>query len=680
MKQFVLFYFSAISIFSFSQNNAPIAVNDTVYYSYADVHTVDTFRLYGQFINNDIDPDGDRIILADILYSGTHTFSPFIVTGNLIWTDYIPPADFSGTVNYQYVIKDNGSPVKYDTGNVTMIVIRKGYEVLHANNIKATVKKDALFSAPGRTSESFQVPSNSGVRSIFASNIWMTGTNNGVIHSNVREFPGQTYQGVHTSNNGPVSNTSHTDSLFNTKWDRVWIMYQSQIDYHLLHWTDNGYIPTKELLEWPGHGTIIYGEAQFLAPYVDVNNDSLYNPYDGDYPIIKGDQAIYFIYNDGNSPRSITPMVTEVHGMAYAYSCQDSAIQNTVFVDYKIYNRSNNTYDSTFIGMWSDMDVGNSRDDYVQCDVMRNMFFMFNGDDFDDANSGWLGYGNYPGAQAVVILKGAKKDPDNTDNTFGVRDDESVNGTGFGDGISDNEYWGLSRFIFYTNSSGSTGDPKKEQDFHNYLRGYWKDGSPLVYGGLGYNNGGTAVKQSRFMFPDSSDVYYYGTGGDTVPNWSESLAGNVPGDRRGVGATGPFTFRPGESVELTYAFVFGRDHVNPGAQAGIIVMTERVDSIQSYYDQGMFSACGFPLSVEESISTENELLIFPNPTKDVVRIQFKKAQSVQVEIIDVSGKVVFRTGGNSEFLILDLSRFTDGLYFVKVSTGTSIWVEKVIKK
>jgi hypothetical protein len=201
-----------------------------------------------------------------------------------------------------------------------------------------------------------------------------------------------------------------------------------------------------------------------------------------------------------------------------------------------------------------------------------------------------------------------------------------------------------------------------------------------VYGGVGYNNGGTTVKQSKFMFPDSSDVYYYGTGGDTVPNWSENLTGNVPGDRRGVGTTGPFTFDPGESVELTYAFVFGRDHVNPGAEAGVAIMLERVDSIQSYYDQGMFSACGFPLSVEDSKTSKNELLIFPNPTKDVVRIQLEKAQSVQVEIIDVSGKMMFRTEGNSESLTLDFSGFTDGVYFIKVSTGTHVWVEKVIKK
>ena len=680
MKQLLLLLFFGITLNSFAINHAPVALNDTLYFSYAEIHEADSFLMYLTFLDNDSDPDGDHIHISDIIYSGANDLLPSVLNNRVLWLFYYAQPNYSGTETFQYILNDDGTPVLQDTATVTIVVMRKGYEQLNVNNVKATIKKDVLFSSPTGSSPGFETPINSGISSIFSSNIWISGLNNGVVQSNIRKFGGHTYTGTQTSNNGPVSTNSHTDSLFNTKWDRVWKVSQRNIDYHILHWTEDDYVPSSALLDWPGHGNILLGEAQFLAPYVDVNQDSLYNPFDGDYPIIKGDQAIYFIYNDGNSPISITPMITEVHGMAYAFRCQDSALQNTIFVDYKIYNRSSNTYDSTYIGMWSDMDVGNSNDDYMQCDVMRNLFFMFNGDDFDEPNGASPGYKAHPGSQGVIILKGAKKDSDGLDNPFGILAEESVNGKGFGDGISDNEYWGLSYFTFFTNSNSALGDPQNELEHYNFLHGKWKGGDDFVYGGLGFPNGGQQIT-SRYAFPDSSDIYFYGTNGQTVTPWNEYNTGNAPGDRRGVGSTGPFTFKPGESIELSYAFVFGRDYSTTGAQAGVNVMLERVDSVQSYYNQGLLQACGFPLSVQnQSEENKKELLIYPNPTQNIFYIKQQSAQKIQIEVIDATGKIVLHSSGQDLIESIDLTEFTNGLYFIKVRSEGKVTVQKLIKK
>tara|TARA_R110002050_G_scaffold87066_2_gene184603 strand:+ start:5226 stop:7268 length:2043 start_codon:yes stop_codon:yes gene_type:complete len=680
MKRLLLILILGISFTTYAQNNAPVALNDTIYYSYGEVHLNDTFRIRGNFLINDYDPDGNSLKITDIIYSGPNQMVPFIPNGVVVWIDFMASADFSGNDSFQYIVEDNGSPAKKDTGRVQIIVMRKGYALLNANNITATVRKDVLFQGLANSGPGFETPKNSGIHAVFASNIWLSGTNNGNVYTSIRKFGGQTYKGDHTSNNGPVSNISHTDSLFNTKWDRVWEIWQQQIDYHLLHWQDVGYVADQALLDWPAHGSIVDGEAKNLAPFYDNDQDGTYDPYQGDYPEIKGDQAIYFIYNDGNSPISTNPMVTEVHGMAYAYSCSDSALQNTIFVDYKIYNRSQNTYDSTFIGMWSDMDVGNAQDDYVQCDVMRNLFFMFNGDDYDDANSGRPGYEDYPGAQGVVLLKGAKKDADNTDNAFGVLPSESVNGDGFGDGVADNEYWGLSRFIYFNNGVSATGDPNTQLEHYALLKGYWKDGTSLVYGNSGHVNGGGVSIPAKYMFPDSSDTYYYGTGGDTVAPWNEMTSGNVPADRRGVGSTGPITFKSGDSIELSYAFVFGRDYQNLGAQAGVSVMLEHVDSIQSYYDQGMLNACGFPLSVNSVETSQSGLLIYPNPTQSSVTIRQEMEGRISIEILDVTGKLLFTTVSQSQLTPIDLSGYKHGVYMVKMRNENGVSVVKVIKE
>ncbi len=674
MKYLLLLSLFIASLCTIGQNNAPVAVDDTIYYSFSEVHEFDSLRITTAFLFNDSDPDGANVFLVDVLYSGVNSMVPIIAQGKVIWLYYMAPSPFSGTDTFQYIIGDYGNPVKYDTGTVTMIIMRKGYEKLNANNINATIRKDVLFSAPVNSGPGFETPNHKGIHSIFATNIWVSGLKNGVVHSNIRQFGGNTYQGIHTSNNGPVSNTSHTDSLFNTKWDRVWEVWRQQIDYHILHWSDIGYQPAQALMEWPAHGSIVEGEVANLAAFFDNDLDGIYNPMDGDYPEIKGDQAIYFIYNDGNSPTSVTPMVSEVHGMAYAFSCQDSALQNTIFVDYWIYNRSQNTYDSTYISMWSDMDLGNAQDDYVQCDVMRNLFFMFNGDDFDDANAGRPGYEDYPGSQGVVILKGAKKDNDGMDNNFGIGLNETVNGTGFGDGITDNELWGMEFFTFSVNSISN--NPKTEQEFRFIQTNHDLQGNQLA---SDFNSNGTQIPY-KFMFTDTSDPYFYGTRGITIPPFTEIGNGNAPADRRILASTGPVTFAPGDVIELTYAFVFGRDYVNAGAQAGVTNMLKRADSIRSYYDQGMLSACGFPLAVKSETRVNSDFKVYPNPTQNVVHIKQQKAKNIIVEVVDATGKLILSTTGKNQLTTIDLSGFTNGLYFIKVSSDEGFKVTKVIKE
>jgi len=682
MKNFLLLLFVGIYFQIFAQNNPPIAGDDIYMFPYDYVYSDSGFsidRSLSPRINfNDFEPDGDSMFIDTIIYTGPGTLSyyPMLPVINM---RYKPVFGFVGSDSFIYVVRDNGNPIKYDTATVTITIMRKPFENLDANNVIAKIHKSSLFRRNG-----FVVPKNSRVSSILESNIWISGTSNGSRYTNIRAFAPDNQPSVsignYTSNCGPVSNTYQSDSLYNTKWDRVWKVSQHQIDWHLMHYTNSGYVAPQELLDWPAHGNVVNGEAANLAPFVDNNNDQIYNPYDGDYPLIKGDQAIYFIYNDGHSPISLNPMKSEVHGMAYAFDCPDSALQNTVFVDYKIFNRSNRTYDSTFIGMWSDMDVGNAQDDYIQCDVDRSLFYTFNGDDFDEYNSGFWGYGNHPGAQAAMVLKGAKMDDDGMDNAFGIGMNESVNGTGFGDGIVDNEYRGMESFVYYQNSGGGMGNPYDEIDYYNVSRGLWRDGTPMVYGGAGYPyQGGGPWVRTKYKFPGTSDTYHYGTGGVPMPNWTEFTRGNVPSYRRGVASTGPMTFAPGDAIELTYAFVFGRDHVNQGAQAGVTVMLERADSIRSYYDQGLLSACGFPVSVNETSEMEHEILIYPNPANQFIHIELSQSEEIKIEILDAAGKLFISKRGNGRVNEIDLSSLSKGIYLVQVTSKSGRTTQKIIK-
>src|SRR5690606_3046456 len=122
------------------------------------------------------------------------------------------------------------------------------------------------------------------------------------------------------------------------------------------------------------------------APFVDVSGpagvpDGIYNAEYGDYPDIRGDQFIWWIFNDkGNTKgESQTEGIgVEIHASAFAYSTNDQ-LNDATFYNYKIHNRGNLTLDSTFISTWTDADLGYYADDFIGCDTTRSLGILYNG-------------------------------------------------------------------------------------------------------------------------------------------------------------------------------------------------------------------------------------------------------------------------------------------------------------
>ncbi|MEO1437296.1 MAG: T9SS type A sorting domain-containing protein, partial [Bacteroidota bacterium] len=108
----------------------------------------------------------------------------------------------------------------------------------------------------------------------------------------------------------------------------------------------------------------------------------------------------------------------------------------------------------------------------------------------------------------------------------------------------------LTNYHFYNSDFSITGNPETASDFYDYMNGVYKDGvTPVEYGGSGINQG-------TFPYP-----WFFPTNpNDLTPGgWSEVLVGNSPADRRGVGGTGPYSFLPGETIEIDQAFSFFQD-------------------------------------------------------------------------------------------------------------------------
>jgi len=469
---------------------------------------------------------------------------------------------------------------------------------LDINNIRATilVGGDMWWDL---SDAKYEVPKNSNKFSIFAGALWIGGIDQGgqILSA------AQTYRqsGGNDFWAGPVDTTNMSISFQRCiDFDKHFRVTKEEVQQFA-----NDPIPanaTKGIKEWPGNGNVSSpSEGRYLAPFIDVNGDGVYDYTAGDYPGYKldgdfpevpipgtthtkvtcddflfGDQTMWWVFNDvgGVKTETESPAIgLEIRAQAFAFRSNDE-INNMTFYKYQIVNRSFSTLNETYFGQWVDPDLGYYNDDYVGCDVNRGLGYCYNGDADDE---GATGYGINPPSVGVDFFQGPKADiGDGIDNdkdgcvdcTY-IYDNGVVVAT-----VPDTDMPELiimSKFVYYANDWSVTGNPSLLEHYYNYLRGIWTDGTPMTCGGNGY--GGTVPV--NYMF-----------GGDTdpaCPNWTEASSGNAPADRRFLQSAGPFTLQPGAVNYITTGVVWAKANQG-GPQASVELIKLADDKAQSLFD------------------------------------------------------------------------------------------------
>jgi len=701
--------------------------------------TIDLTPLIPKTVNllaNDTIPQGDSIVVHS---SGT---AGYIQSTKVTGGTYTFLANFTGTFwNIQPVYYGGFDIYDYRPDTIIRVGARivfrihaKSCDSLYLNNINArfTVNGIHFFGPDGGK---FEVPKFSGKSTIYNNTLWMGGMVDTTLY-----LAGQRYgQGPTTGNAythvdffpGPVMDSSGYSLTQDTTWDYIWNLKRSDIDYHKLHWNDNGYIPIHDILTWPGNGNVSLGQAARLAPFFDRNNDGIYNPYDGDYPLIKGDQSLFFIFNDDRNIHSETDgrkMKVEIHGMAYAWDMpEDSAFNNTIFLNYTFFNRSNRTYTNTYLGTFTDFDIGWYLDDYVGCDVDRSSYYGYNGTPVD-GNGQPGAYGENPPAQSVTFLGGPYLDPDGYDNPsfngdgikgpsfhgncsiVGLNDSiitmnygpgntlsgrfkvssDAVNGVNFGDSIIDNERYGMRRFLYCNNNQSGVPpymtDPLYAPDYYKFLQGIWKDNTKMWYGGNADINDPLAYGPAcDYMFPGVSDLCNWGTGGQP-PNgqklWNEKTAGNPWGDRRGVGSSGPFTFHPGDVEQLDLSFTFARDYINSSPDSYVSKLFKMIDIVRNaFITNTLPNGSNFNGIAEKAPDSKICVHIYPNPANTMVniRVEGSLSQPMTMRLINFNGVVVksMEVNAGINLVRFDISGLPDGIYLFCLQSKDQVITKKL---
>jgi hypothetical protein len=429
------------------------------------------------------------------------------------------------------------------------------YGELKGNDLRARFNATGQLFWDGKNAV-FQTPKGSGLNTISASSLWIGALDDqGNLH-----LSAQTYRESGTDFwAGPLKVADgSTTTLASDQFNKVWYISRLLIDSFKA-----GLSIPNEILNWPANGNTADGYSQQLAPFVDLNGNGIYEPLNGEYPDMKGDEMLWWVFNDNlaaHTESGGTALKVEVQASAYTYDCSgDPILRNTIFVDYKIINRSANTYNNAHIGLWSDIDIGNLYDDRIGSDPALQLYYGYNGNTTDrdtTLTAGndtfvYKGFGNKLPAQGVLFPGGL---------------------TGPG-----NSQYTMSGFMYYNNNNGDSvnGNPTKPAQYYNLLRSRWLNGQNLTEGG----NGTTGTNTVKFSFP-----------GDIRTNTGWTDLGNKPGDRRGLGTFGPISMSPGDEFTLSTAYLYAQSPSGLTAHSAALVKNQE-RNLEQLYRSNALQAC-----------------------------------------------------------------------------------------
>jgi len=535
------------------------------------------------------------------------------------------------------------------------------------NNVRTLIHTggDMWWDLQGKAA--YEVPIDGGTHALFAGAIWVGGLDaNGQLKMAAMKFRqrGIDYWPGPLIADGPDIGT--VSQQICREYDKHFVITKQQVtDFRewfrcsqdpdcdeTEQWAE--YTIPDIILNWPAHGPP-GGYDYILAPFWDVDGDGAYNPLNGDFPYYEyinegitddpdclrprnrrpklfGDHTFWWVYNDKGNLHTETggdAIGMEFRAQAFAFTTNDE-LNDMTFYNYNIINRSTFILYETYFGVWTDADLGNPTDDYVGCDVKRGLGYCYNGEEVDEDHSGTPGYGAQPPAIGIDFFEGPYQDPDGQDNLTSYDTingvlvlncnkgdilNGNINGLNFQDGTIDNERWGMRRFLYFNNTGGgahwATTDPATAIEHYNYITGFWKDGSPLAYGGTGHSSGGADINTpTDFMFPGNptTDPCGWGQGGIPMPNWSEETENNPADDRRFVQSAGPFTLYPGAVNDITIGAVWARAP-SGGPWASVQVMKKADDKAQILFEN-CFRILSGPDAPELKIVELDRKLIF----------------------------------------------------------------------
>lgn len=208
----------------------------------------------------------------------------------------------------------------------------------------------------------------------------------------------------------------------------------------------------------------------------------------------------------------------------------------------------------------------------------------------------------------------------------------------------------------------------------------------------GYTPGATYTITASFVRPGHSKFGFEASPQNTTGTKLGTLA-NITGGTQLVGPGGKYVTHTSSGVSGTGSRTWNFKWTAPATGLGPVTFygtfnatnnngTTAGDSIF----RSTLVIAEAPASVSELEENDFSLLVFPNPASDFVHVRFTLTNSspVEIQLLDVTGKKIASLPSedyvNGEVnRTLNISSYPEGLYFVRVSSGQNVSLQKILK-
>ena len=113
------------------------------------------------------------------------------------------------------------------------------------------------------------------------------------------------------------------------------------------------------------------------------------------------------------------------------------------------------------------------------------------------------------------------------------------------------------------------------------------------------------------------------------------------------------------------------DDTNPDIYPGAEEISNGIDDdCNQLIDEG--------ISINETIL--NSIEVYPNPTEEILFVEYADYDVATIEIINISGQILWKDNIVSALTEIDVSKFTSGIYLLKIKTSDGDVIGKFVKE
>lgn len=452
---------------------------------------------------------------------------------------------------------------------------------------------------------------------------------------------------------------------------KVWKVTRKDIEAHLNDYADNWTIdqPNPAIFAWPGKGNPYFFEyngfelpdSVALDGNYNYKEDNRYNPRLGDFPEfiqrywdwswkVPTEMAFFALHTD--HPRLLTgayrPLPVQIWVTVAVFDCpQSELLSRSVFVMYRwmpIVNQESSRWDSSFVSVLNDFEIGDPHDDYHGFLPNRSTYFAYNADDHDEiwgTNSPMMFVNCFIRPKKPVFFPG-----------------EDYYGYTIGD-------LGMMPLLHYNESTTPPGArlPTLPNEYYNYASGSWRDGTPLTPFGYGYNPWNGSLPRTNKAFPGIPD--------DSTA-WTELTHNTVPGNRRGLLNHELGTVFSGVKNEMVLQYFYVPWRAGTYAQRISDWGAEKEDLLDVIRGHNSsLDQCKFEHPRLQPIPPAWQ--VFPNPATQVVRAWNTNGFLSKMQLFDIWGRLVGESDVETPAASISVQHLPNGVYILHMETHSGLW-------